>query len=98
MSKVSINRACNWDDNQVASLREGMDRKLTELGIVVEWQDDLAAIAGKGVKGRCRLNNSGVSLELKLDMFASMFKTTIETKLEDYLDSLEQAGRQGQGS
>ena len=88
MSKISITRECNWSDTQVNELRAGIDRKLSEMGVSVSWQDDSARIEGKGVKGDCRLNNAGVDLDLKLDMFASMFKSTIEQKLESYLDKL----------
>ena len=88
MSRIFIERDVDLSDEDVASLRELITKELRGHGIGTEWEGDLAKVRSRSVKGDCILSNSRVEIDLKLDFFTSMFKSTIEEHLLAYLDDL----------
>ena len=87
MARIHIKRQHELDHETVRSEVEGLAEKLAdELSASYSWKGDRLEFKRSGASGYLDVSGQQLEVDIKLGMLLTPLKSTIESKINSYLD------------
>ena len=87
MARIHIKRQHDLDHESVRSEIEGLAKRLAdELSASYSWKGDRLEFKRSGASGHLEIDGQQIEVDIKLGVLLTPLKSTIESKINSYLD------------